>query len=83
MQAKEICVTFSDPQILKVKATTGVKAAFMFVTSRVSSRVNRIGPICVSVCACVPLSALSRLNHLTYGQEILHVGQPGPYLGHV
>ena len=36
-----------------------------------------------SVCLCVRLSSLSRLNRLMYGQEILHVGQPGPYLGQV
>ncbi len=34
-----------------------------------------------SVCVSVRLSALSQLNRLTYGQEIWHVGRPGPYLG--
>ena len=49
------------------------------LNSPMSSQDNRIGPICVSVCVC----ALSRLNHFTYGQEILHERQPGQCLGQV
>ncbi len=56
----------------------GIGMHYIF-TSRVSGRGNRIGPVCVCVCN----SALSQLNRLTYGQEILHVGHPGSYLGQI
>ncbi len=38
------------------------------ITSCISGRGNRIGPVCLCVCLCVRLSALSRLNRLTYGR---------------
>ncbi len=48
------------------------ETAAMFITSRVSVRGNRIGPVCVCVCVCMCVcvfnSALSRLNRLMYGR---------------
>ena len=55
------------------------------ITSRVSGRGHRIGAVCVclSVHLSVCLCALSQVNRLTYGQEILHGDLPGPYPGQV
>ena len=55
-----------------------------FLPRELAVEVNTICPVCLCACVCVCLSALSQLNCLTYrqhGQDILHVGQPGPYLG--
>ena len=45
---------------------------FETFTFHISGRGNRIGPVCVSVCLCVRLSALSRRNrHVTSQNDVI------------
>ena len=53
----------------KSKQTEGPKGLFeTFITPRISSRGNRIGPVCV--CPSVCYSVRLQLNRVTYGLEI-------------
>ena len=64
--------------ILCSSQTTQVIYRILIITSRVSSRGNRIGLVCVRVCVCVCLSicnsAVSWLNSLMYGHKIFWYG---------
>ncbi len=83
-QIKRSIIELCFPSAAKRWAPLPVQGLSLFVcnqgalTSRISGRGNRIGPVC--------MSALSRLNRLMYRlmcQEVLRGRLPGPYLAQV